>query len=144
MPSCLLASRTSSAGNTASLPLSSSSLPSPWDVGFQGIPRSWLLAGRHKALEARVRQFLRNSLQPLTGSLGLSAISMIIMMEVCPNHLRQYISSLAGFVISGAGVVGPVLGGVLTHYVTWRWVFWVKYVLPTPDASSFTNILNRS
>lgn len=51
---------------------------------------------------------------------------MIIFPEVSPDHLKSYISSLVGMVIASAGVLGPVLGGVLTHYASWRWVFWIK------------------
>lgn len=53
---------------------------------------------------------------------------MIILPELCPANLRQYISSIIGIVIAGSGALGPVLGGILTHYATWRWVFWIKYV----------------
>lgn len=53
---------------------------------------------------------------------------MIILPELCPVDLRQYIGSVIGLVVAGSGVLGPVLGGIFTHYASWRWVFWVKYV----------------
>lgn len=57
---------------------------------------------------------------------GLYSITMIIFPEVAPKHLLQYMSSLVGMVIASAGVLGPVLGGILTHYASWRWIFWIK------------------
>lgn len=51
---------------------------------------------------------------------------MIILPELCPAHLRQYIGSSIGLVIAGSGALGPILGGILTHYASWRWVFWIK------------------
>ncbi|KAF6807597.1 major facilitator superfamily transporter [Colletotrichum plurivorum] len=68
---------------------------------------------------------LCRSLQGLGGS-GLYSITMIIFPEVGPRHLRQHIASLVGVVIASAGVLGPVLGGILTHYVSWRWIFWIN------------------
>ncbi|TIC95069.1 putative transporter C3H1.06c [Colletotrichum higginsianum] len=65
------------------------------------------------------------ALQGLGGS-GLYSITMIIFPEVAPKHLLQYISSLVGMVIASAGVLGPVLGGILTHYASWRWIFWIN------------------
>lgn len=40
--------------------------------------------------------------------------------------MRIFIGSLAGMVVAISGVLGPVLGGVITHYTTWRGVFWNK------------------
>ncbi|KAF4806023.1 Efflux pump FUS6 [Colletotrichum siamense] len=65
------------------------------------------------------------ALQGLGGS-GLYSITMIIFPEVSPKHLRQHIASLVGMVIASAGVLGPVLGGILTHYTSWRWIFWIN------------------
>lgn len=56
---------------------------------------------------------------------------MIILPEKCPDHLMQHVGALIGMVIAGSGVLGPVLGGILTQYASWRWVFWIKYV-PMP------------
>lgn len=53
---------------------------------------------------------------------------MVILPEICPLHLKEYISATIAVVIAGSSVLGPALGGILTHYATWRWVFWIKYV----------------
>ncbi|POR37397.1 Multidrug resistance protein 3 [Tolypocladium paradoxum] len=65
------------------------------------------------------------ALQGIGGS-GLYSLSMIILPELCPAELRQYIGSIVGLVIASSGVLGPVLGGILTHYASWRWVFWIN------------------
>lgn len=54
-----------------------------------------------------------------TAVAGLYALSMIILPEVCPPELRQFIDSLIGLVIAGSGVLGPVMGGLLTQYASW-------------------------
>ncbi|KAF5589609.1 multidrug resistance 3 [Fusarium subglutinans] len=41
------------------------------------------------------------------------------------DNMKQHIAALVGLVITMSGVLGPVLGGILTHYASWRWVFWI-------------------
>lgn len=65
------------------------------------------------------------ALQGMGGS-GLYSLTMIMLPEMSPVHLRQHIGAMVGFVVAMAGVLGPVLGGLLTSYTCWRWVFWVN------------------
>ena len=65
------------------------------------------------------------AMQGIGGS-GLYSLSMVIFPEIGPPTMMKWIASLAGAVVALAGVLGPVLGGVITHYTTWRWVFWIK------------------
>ncbi|AEO66767.1 uncharacterized protein THITE_2115146 [Thermothielavioides terrestris NRRL 8126] len=53
---------------------------------------------------------------------------MIILPEITPDHQKKYIAGIVGLVLASAGVLGPVLGGILTNYASWRWVFWIKSV----------------
>lgn len=68
---------------------------------------------------------------------------MILMPEVAPLKYQKFMIGFIGIVLSVSGVLGPLLGGVLTEYTTWRWVFWIKFVslvfytpsAPTNDGS---------
>lgn len=51
---------------------------------------------------------------------------MIILPEMCHPSQLKFIGSLIGLVIAASGILGPVLGGVLTQYTQWRWIFWIK------------------
>jgi len=68
------------------------------------------------------------ALQGVGGS-GLYSLSIIIFPEITPHHLTKWLGSIVGAVVAVSGVLGPVLGGLITHYTTWRWIFWIKLVL---------------
>lgn len=57
---------------------------------------------------------------------GLYSLTMVILPEVCPPQLFKFVGSLIGMVVAASGVLGPVLGGLLTEYTKWRWIFWIK------------------
>ncbi|XWW95697.1 hypothetical protein V2A60_003664 [Cordyceps javanica] len=65
------------------------------------------------------------TIQGIGGS-GLYSLNMIILPEICPQDYLKFIGSLIGMVIAASGVLGPVLGGLLTQYTRWRWIFWIK------------------
>jgi MFS family permease len=67
------------------------------------------------------------TLQGIGGS-GLYSLTMIIFPEISPPKMRKFIGAFAGMVVAISGILGPILGGIITHYATWRWVFWIKYV----------------
>jgi MFS family permease len=60
------------------------------------------------------------------GGAGLYSLTFVVLTEICPQKLVQMMGALAGAVVAMAGVLGPVLGGIITHYTTWRWIFWIK------------------
>lgn len=59
-------------------------------------------------------------------NIGLYSIAIIIFPEVATDEQKKFIAGLVGFVLAVAGVLGPILGGILTEYASWRWVFWIK------------------
>lgn len=61
---------------------------------------------------------------------GLYSLSMILLPEVSSIKSQQYVGLLVGATLAMSGVMGPLLGGALTEYANWRWVFWIKCVLP--------------
>ncbi|CAJ2501894.1 Uu.00g047470.m01.CDS01 [Anthostomella pinea] len=65
------------------------------------------------------------ALQGIGGS-GLYSISMVIFPEVSPPRLQQLLGGVIGMIIAMSSVLGPILGGVFTHYATWRWIFWIN------------------
>ncbi|KAI0177838.1 major facilitator superfamily transporter [Pestalotiopsis sp. NC0098] len=60
------------------------------------------------------------------GGSGLYSLTMVILLETAPEKVKPALGGLIGAVIATAGVLGPVLGGILTHYASWRWVFWIN------------------
>ena len=65
------------------------------------------------------------ALQGVGGS-GLYSLTLIILPEISPLHKRKFIGTLAGLVIATSGVLGPVLGGIITQRTSWRWIFYIK------------------
>ncbi|KAH6856497.1 major facilitator superfamily domain-containing protein [Chaetomium sp. MPI-CAGE-AT-0009] len=66
------------------------------------------------------------ALQGVGGVVRLYSVSMIILPEVTPDPAKKHIAAVVGCVLATSGVLGPVLGGVLTQYTSWRWVFWIN------------------
>ncbi|KXJ95213.1 major facilitator superfamily domain-containing protein [Microdochium bolleyi] len=65
------------------------------------------------------------ALQGVGGS-GLYSIGMICSLELAPPKLQQFTGALIGLIITLSSVAGPVLGGALTEFASWRWIFWIN------------------
>jgi EmrB/QacA subfamily drug resistance transporter len=68
---------------------------------------------------------LARILQGLGGSLMLPVARLIILRNFARHEL---IVTMNRVVMVGALglMLGPVLGGFITHYFSWRWIFWVN------------------
>lgn len=60
------------------------------------------------------------------GAAGMMNGSIIIIMHTVPLEKRPMFQGLIGAVFGIASVVGPLLGGVFTERVSWRWCFYIN------------------
>ncbi len=63
--------------------------------------------------------------QGLGGSLTLP-VGRLIIVRTCERHELISKMSIVVMVASLGMMLGPVLGGFITNYFTWRWIFWVN------------------
>ncbi|KAI5917481.1 MFS multidrug transporter-like protein [Camillea tinctor] len=65
------------------------------------------------------------SLQGVGGA-GNFAVCSVIFLELVPSHKYAKYTSSTSVVYSLSLVLGPILGGVISQYTTWRWVFLIN------------------
>lgn len=57
---------------------------------------------------------------------ALVPLSQSIMLDIYPSEQRGHAMALWGMGVMVGPILGPTLGGYLTEYYNWRWVFYVN------------------
>ncbi|EON98258.1 putative efflux pump antibiotic resistance protein [Phaeoacremonium minimum UCRPA7] len=60
------------------------------------------------------------------GGAGLATGVLTIIAFSAPSEMRPMLIGINGSMYGIASVCGPLLGGVFTHKVTWRWCFYIN------------------
>lgn len=73
------------------------------------------------------------------GGGGLMGLTQIIMADFIRPRDRGKYSGVLGAVFAFSSVVGPLIGGLFSQYVTWRWAFWIN--LPVGGVALLVTII---
>jgi MFS family permease len=63
------------------------------------------------------------------GSAGIFSGSSIVLVQIVPLAKRPLYIGLLGAMFGISSVIGPLMGGAFTDKVSWRWCFYIKYVV---------------
>ncbi len=60
------------------------------------------------------------------GGGGLLVLTQATLADLVPIRERSKYMAPIGMMFAIASITGPLIGGYLTDYVSWRWTFWIK------------------
>ncbi len=77
------------------------------------------------------------------GAGAMQPISLTIVGDIFSVEERARMQGLFGSVWGFAGLVGPLLGGIIVHALSWRWVFYINVPFGIASAVILTTALHE-
>lgn len=91
-------------------------------VCVAGFTAASMLCGIAQSIEEIV---LYRVVQGMFGA-ALVPLSQSVMLDIFPPERRGWAMSLWGLGVMIGPIMGPILGGWLTEYYSWRWIFFIN------------------
>ncbi|KAF9978869.1 hypothetical protein BGZ73_008870 [Actinomortierella ambigua] len=77
------------------------------------------------AAQSMTMLIIARAIQGLGGS-GIIALSMILVADIVPLRERGTYQGLIALIFAIAAVLGPLLGGIFSDSLTWRWAYFIN------------------
>ncbi|GES63338.1 efflux pump antibiotic resistance protein [Aspergillus terreus] len=78
------------------------------------------------------------------GAGAINALVQISISDITTLEQRGYYFGVLGIAVALGNGLGPVVGGVLTEYTSWRWAFWFVCPLAAVAATFFGTVFPTS
>ncbi|KXS18130.1 MFS general substrate transporter [Gonapodya prolifera JEL478] len=84
------------------------------------------------AAPSMITLIVARAIQGIGGG-GIFAITYVVVSEIVPLRERGKYTGIIASTWALASILGPLLGGVFTDTISWRWAFWINLPFGVPS-----------